>query len=56
MAVHALSDEFKAFFAGLNPPFFQTMVAALEHDSVRAIIEDPNQQCAVLKPTTFLQG
>lgn len=50
--VHDLRDNFASFFSKLNPSSSFTVAAALEHQTIKKVLED---HC-VLTPTCFLQG
>lgn len=56
MAVHSLSRHFQSFFGRLNPGSSFEQTASSQHNTIRALIEDPNGAAAELSPTTFLQG
>lgn len=56
MAVHALGDNFTAFFGRLNPGGSFVSTASSEHTSIRALIENPSGSAGRLSPQCFLQG
>lgn len=56
MAIHALADNFRAFFGAVNPTATTEQIAAREYAAIKALIEDPNGPAAVLSPICFLQG
>src|SRR5580698_654517 len=56
MPIYYLTEYFNRFFAALNPGQGQIILAAMEHEGVRALIEDPKSPSAGLRPTSFLQG
>lgn len=56
MAVHALSENFKAFFGRINPSPSWVRKASSEYNTIKGLIEAPSGLAAALSPTCFLQG
>lgn len=56
MATHVLSNHFVSFFGNLNPaPSFEA-TASSQYNSIKSLIERPNNSCSILSPVCFLQG
>lgn len=51
-----MTANFNYFFKRLNPSPTFVQQAAREHESIRALIENPNGPASILSPKCFLQG
>ena len=56
MAVHALWDNFAAFFGRLNPSPTFVSQAVSQHTTITSLIGSPSSSASVLSPQCFLQG